>query len=157
MRVCVCFSQVMKETLRLYPPVPFLFRKIEDDTRLENGYILPKDSCAVVFSYMTHRNADCFPDPEVFNPERFSRENHPYAYIPFGGGRRICVAYKYGMMEAKTILSAVVRAYHVTTPGGVKSLDSNLQAGVLLTLDKGFNVQILPRSAKVLSSVFRDG
>jgi cytochrome P450 len=106
---------------------------------------------------MTHRNAECYPDPELFNPERFSRENHPYAYIPFGGGRRICVAYKYGMMEAKTILSAVVRAYHVTTPGGVKSLDSNLQAGVLLTLAKGYNVQILPRSARVLSSVFRDG
>lgn len=147
----------MKETLRLYPPVPFLFRKIEEDTRLENGYILPKGSCAVVCSYMTHRNAECYPDPELFNPERFSHESHPYAYIPFGGGRRICVAYKYGMMEAKTILSAVVRAYHVTTPGGVKSLDNNLQAGVLLTLAKGFNVQILPRSTKVLSSVSGDG
>jgi len=147
----------MKETLRLYPPVPFLFRKIEEDTHLENGYILPKGSCAVVFSYLTHRNPECYPDPEVFNPERFSHDNNTYAYIPFGGGRRICVAYKYGMMEAKTILSAVVRAHHITTPGGVKSLDSNLQAGVLLTLAKGFNVKILPRSAKVLSSVLRDG
>jgi len=147
----------MKETLRLYPPVPFLFRKIEEDTRLENGYILPKGSCAVVFSYLTHRNPEYYPDPEVFNPERFSSDNNTYAYIPFGGGRRICVAYKYGMMEAKMILSAVVRAYHVTTPGGVKSLDSNLQAGVLLTLAKGFNVKILPRSAKVSSSVLRDG
>jgi cytochrome P450 len=146
----------MKETLRLYPPAPLLFRKIEEDTQLENGYILPKDSRAVIFSYMTHRNSEYFPDPELFNPERFSNDTRPYAYIPFGGGRRICVAYKYSMMEAKAILSSVLRAYNVTTPGGVKSLDRNLQAGVLLTPADGFNVQILPRPEKVIPSIFRD-
>jgi cytochrome P450 len=146
----------MKETMRLYPPVPFLFRTIEEDTRLESGYILPKGSCAVVFSYMTHRNAEYYSDPELFNPERFLRDNHPYAYIPFGGGRRICVAYKYGMMEAKMILSAVIRAYHVATPGGLESLDGSLQAGVLLTPAEGFKVQIMPRSEKELPIVLRD-
>jgi cytochrome P450 len=146
----------MKEIMRLYPPVPFLFRSIEEDTQLENGYILPKDSHAVIFSYMTHRNSEYFPDPELFNPERFSRDTRPYTYIPFGGGRRICVAYKYGMMEAKMILSSVLRAYHVTAPGGVKSLDGNLQAGVLLTPANGFYIQILPRPEKVIPSIFRD-
>jgi cytochrome P450 family 4 len=143
----------MKETMRLYPPVPFLFRAIEEDTQLENGYILPKDSCAVIFSFMTHRNSAYFSDPELFSPERFSCDSHPpYAYIPFGGGRRICVAYKYGMMEAKTILSAILRTYHVTTPGGVKSLDRNLQAGVVLTPADGFSVQMFQRPVKVISS-----
>jgi cytochrome P450 len=146
----------MKETLRLYPPAPFLFRTIEGDTQLENGYILPKDSHAVIFSYMTHRNSEYFPDPELFNPERFSSDTRPYAYIPFGGGRRLCVAYKYGMMEAKMILSCLLRAFRVTTPGGVQSLDRNLQAGVLLTPANGFNVQMLPRPEKVIPSIFRD-
>lgn len=149
-------EQVMKETLRLYPPAPFLFRTIEEDTQLENGYILPKDSHAVIFSYMTHRNSEYFPDPELFNPERFSSDVRPYSYIPFGGGRRICVAYKYGMMEAKMILSSVLRAFHVTTPGGVESLDKNLQAGILLTPANGFNVQMLPRPEKVIPNIFRD-
>jgi cytochrome P450 len=151
-----CFSQVVKETLRLYPPVPFLFRTIEEDTLLGNGYILPKDSHAVIFSYMTHRNSEYFSDPELFNPERFSRDIFPSAYIPFGGGRRTCVAYKYGMLQVKMILSSVVRAYSVATPGGVQRLDSNLQAGVLLAPTRGFNVQMLPRPEKVIPSIFRD-
>jgi cytochrome P450 len=136
--------------------VPFLFRTIEEDTQLENGYILPKDSHAVIFSYMTHRNSEYFPDPELFKPERFSRDTFPSAYIPFGGGRRTCVAYKYGTMQAKMILSSVVRAYHVTTPEGVQALDSSLQAGVLLTPTRGFSVQMLPRPEKVIPSIFRD-
>jgi cytochrome P450 len=151
-----CFSQVMKETLRLYPPVPFLLGTIEEDTPLGNGYILPKDSHAVIFGYMTHRNSEHFPDPELFNPERFSRDTLLPAYIPFGGGRRTCVAYKYGMLQAKMILSSVVRAYRITSPGGVQCLDSNVQAGVLLTPTRGFNVQMLPRPEKVIPSIFRD-
>jgi len=142
--------------MRLFPPVPFLFRTIEEDTKLENGYILPKGCYAVIFSYMTHRSSENFADPEHFNPERDSRGSHPYAYIPFGGGRRICVAYKYGMMEAKAILSAVLRAYHVTTSGSIKSFDRNLQAGVMLTPANGFRVEIIPRPEKVVPRVFRD-
>lgn len=139
--------------MRLYPPVPFLFRAIEEDIQLESGYVLPKDSCSVIFSYMTHRSPAYFSDPEFFSPERFSCDSHPpYAYIPFGGGYRICLAYKYGVMEAKAILSAVVRTYHITTPGGVESLNRNLQAGVVLTPTNGFNVQIFQRPLKVTSS-----
>jgi cytochrome P450 len=143
----------MKETMRLYPPVPFLLRAIEEDTQLGNGYILPKDSYALIFNYMAHRSSEYFSDPELFRPERFSCDSHPpYAYTPFGGGRRSCVAYKYGMMEAKTILSAILRTYQVTTPGGVKFLDRNLQAGMVLKPEGGFRVQIIQRPAKVMAS-----
>ncbi|XP_069687882.1 cytochrome P450 4C1-like [Periplaneta americana] len=150
-------EQVMKETLRLYPPVPFVFRSIEEDTHLDNGYVLPRDSCAVIFNYVTHRDPEHFTDPEVFNPNRFSSEGgdrHPYAYIPFGGGRRICVAYKYGMLEAKTILSTVLRQFRVTQSSAVQELEQDLQAGIVLKPASGFSVQMTPRPAKVIPSIF---
>ena len=152
---------MLKEALRLYPPVPFLFRNIEEDTNLQNGYVLPRGSYAVIFSFMTHRNPDYYPDPERFNPDRFSTEcqpsRHPYSYIPFGGGRRMCVAYRYGMLEAKTILSTVLRRYQVIqTIGGVEGLERNLQAGVVLKPASGFKVKMIPRPVRVIPSIFRE-
>ncbi|PSN31830.1 hypothetical protein C0J52_20869 [Blattella germanica] len=154
-------EQVLKETLRLYPPVPFLFRNIEEDTVLDNGYILPQGSYAVIFNFMTHRNPDYYPHPERFDPDRFSSdwitERNPYSYIPFGGGRRICVAYKFGMLEVKTILSTVLRKYQVTqTFGGVDALEKSLQAGVVLKPEDGFKIQMTPRPTKLIPSIFRE-
>lgn len=154
-------DQVLKETLRLYPPVPFLFHHIEEDTNLQNGFILPRGSYAVIFNFMTHRNPEYYSEPERFDPERFSTDrptvNHPYSYIPFGGGRRICVAYKYGMLEVKTILSTVLRKYQVIqTIGGIEGLESSLQAGIVLKPATGFNVKMALRPTKVIPSIFRE-
>ncbi|KAJ9575467.1 hypothetical protein L9F63_007672 [Diploptera punctata] len=154
-------EQVLKETLRLYPPVPFLFRNIEEDMHLENGFTLPRGSYAVIFNFMTHRNPEYYPDPECFDPDRFSMDcptvNRPYSYIPFGGGRRICVAYRYGMLEVKTLLSTTLRKYKITeTMGGIERLEHSLQAGVVLKPATGFNVKMAPRPIKFIPSIFRE-
>ncbi|PSN45115.1 Cytochrome P450 4c3 [Blattella germanica] len=143
-------EQVIKEAMRLFPPIPFLFRMIETETDLGNGYVLPEGSYSMVISYTTHRNPKYFPDPERFDPERFTPENclgrHPYAYIPFGAGRRMCVAYKFGIMEAKTMISTILRRYRIdNTVGGMSALINNLESGVVLKPANGFNIQITPR------------
>ncbi|KAF2891135.1 hypothetical protein ILUMI_15038, partial [Ignelater luminosus] len=85
---------VIKETLRIYPTVPFFSRNVNEDIEYE-GIILPKNATLQVFVYGLHRNPDVFPDPERFDPERFTQENqrnrHPYAYLPFSAGPRNCI------------------------------------------------------------------
>ncbi|XP_023705442.1 cytochrome P450 4C1 [Cryptotermes secundus] len=140
-------EQVIKESLRLFPPIPYLFRKVEQETDLGNGYVLPAGCYSMVVTYTTHRNPDHFPDPGRFDPDRFSPENsigrHPYAYIPFGAGRRMCVAYKFGIMEAKTMLSTILRRFRVVeTVGGIRTLVDSLESGVVLKPANGFNIKI---------------
>ena len=101
-------TQVIEEGLRLYPPAWLTDRMaIEDDE--VTGFHLPKKSQAIIFIYGTHRNPDYWKDPELFKPERFSKEakkeRPPYAYLPFGGGPRLCIGNSFAIMEMQLILA----------------------------------------------------
>jgi cytochrome P450 family 4 len=67
--------------------------------------------------------------------------------MPFGIGRRMCVGHVFAIMEAKTILSTVLRRYRVTeTEGGIRGLEENLMIGIGLHPSNGIRVKLLPRS-----------
>jgi cytochrome P450 len=143
--------QVFKEALRLFPPVPVHFREAIKEIDLGNGHIIPAGANIFIPVYNVHRDPRHFPDPEKFDPDRFSPENsvgrHPYAYIPFGLGRRMCVGHIFATMEAKTILSTVLRRYRVTEiEGGIKGLEENLKLSIVLRPGTGIRVKLLPRS-----------
>ncbi|KAJ6644067.1 Cytochrome P450 4C1 [Pseudolycoriella hygida] len=82
---------VIKESLRLYPPVPFAGRQLLEDAQI-GDYMIPKGTDIWLNYYALHRNPDQWTEPEKFDPERFSPENsidrHPFAFVPFGGGLR---------------------------------------------------------------------
>ncbi|KAJ9600006.1 hypothetical protein L9F63_009716, partial [Diploptera punctata] len=129
----VYLEQVVKEVLRLYPPVSFLFRKVVDeDIDLGGGMIAPKGSDICAICTNIHKDPALFPDPERFDPDRFSSENsygrHPYAFLPFGAGRRQCIGSRYAMMELKTMLSVVLRRIKVVRAiDGLKEIENNLE------------------------------
>ncbi|XP_035219013.1 cytochrome P450 4C1-like [Stegodyphus dumicola] len=108
----------IKEVLRLYPPVPIFPLKFKENKEIGN-YIIPKDVTCVIFPYMLHRNPESFPNPEVFDPERFSPENcstrHPYSYLPFSMGERNCIGSRFAMMELKIVLSHLLRYFKFTS------------------------------------------
>ncbi|XP_026675535.1 cytochrome P450 4C1-like [Ceratina calcarata] len=98
----------IKESLRLYPSVHFISRAPEEDVMLSN-YLVPAHTTVNVYIYDTHRDPKFWPNPDVFDPERFTPENshgrHPFSYIPFSAGPRNCIGQKFAMLELKATLA----------------------------------------------------
>src|SRR6266487_1478471 len=113
--------QVFKEVMRLYPPAYAFSREALHDVEID-GYLLPKGYVAIVAPYTMHRRPEYFPDPEQFNPDRFTPEREKqlprYAYIPFGAGPRICIGNHFAMMEGHLLLATLAqRATFALLPG----------------------------------------
>lgn len=115
-------ERVIKETMRLYPSVPYIGRRLKKDMPITDGHIVPKDCDVAVFIYDHHRNPENFPDPEKFDPDRFLPENianrHPYAYIPFSAGSRNCIGQKFAMMEQLATVSHLLRHFRISIEPG---------------------------------------
>ncbi|XP_033364391.1 probable cytochrome P450 4aa1 isoform X1 [Bombus vosnesenskii] len=107
-----CLEMCIKESLRLYPSVPMIARKLGEDVKI-GKYVIPTGCSVLISPYATHRLPHHFPDPEAFRPERFDAENsekrHPYAHIPFSAGPRNCIGYKFAMLEMKSMICAILR------------------------------------------------
>jgi cytochrome P450 len=99
---------VMKETLRLCPIVPVVTRKLLAPMRL-GGYTIPTGTTVAPCVYLVHRRGDIYPRPRSFIPERFLEEAAPsYAWIPFGGGVRRCLAANFAQFAIKRIMQTVL-------------------------------------------------
>ncbi|CAL1291880.1 unnamed protein product, partial [Larinioides sclopetarius] len=102
---------VIKESNRIYTVVPVYGRQVNEDINI-CGYTVPKGYSLLVLSYYLHRDESVFPDPEKFDPDRFSPENAikipEYGFIPFSAGPRNCIGKVFGMLEMKTTLSYIL-------------------------------------------------
>jgi cytochrome P450 len=106
--------QVIKETLRLYPPAPLYARDAIGEDVIDGMYI-PVGSRMLLMPYCTHRHPDFWDDPERFDPDRWlperEKERHPYAYHPFASGQRICIGNNFSLLESHILLSMLSRRY----------------------------------------------
>ncbi len=138
-------SQVMDETLRLYPPTWSLLRDVQQDEVLR-GYALPKGAIVLINTFLLHRHPDYWKEPEQFDPERFSAEKAALtrkpAYIPFGSGSRKCIGYALALTQMRVNLALISKKYRFVPQfnQAVKiATDSSLRMG------GGFPVTIMPR------------
>jgi cytochrome P450 len=105
-------EMVMDETLRLYPPAWIGPRRAVREFEF-GGHTVPARAYVNYCSWASHRLPDVFPDPEAFIPERFERERKAAlprgAYVPFGGGSRICIGKRFGQTEVKLVATLVLQ------------------------------------------------
>ncbi|XP_038061793.1 cytochrome P450 4V2-like isoform X2 [Patiria miniata] len=137
---------VVKETLRIFPSVPFIARILEEDCVL-GGHKIPSGTNVCVLITGLHRDPDVFLNPEEFDPDRFLQQNclnrHPYAYVPFSAGARNCIGQRFAMMEEKVIVSSVLRRFNIES---VQSRDEVFPIGeLILRPSAGIKVKLSPR------------
>jgi cytochrome P450 len=103
--------RVFKEALRLYPPVYMFGRRAIADVRV-GDYDLPRGTLVLVSPWSLHRRPEAWPDPERFDPGRFEpaaeQARHKHAYLPFGGGPRICIGNHFSLMEGPIVLATLL-------------------------------------------------
>jgi cytochrome P450 len=138
-------EMVVREAMRLYPASAFLFgRETIEDVTL-GGYTLRKGSWVVISPFVVQRDARFFPDPETFDPERFSPERideiPPYAYIPFGGGSRICIGNAFAIMEMVLLMATVLQRYNVQ----LDQTPPELEVEIILRPRGGLRMRAIPR------------
>jgi cytochrome P450 len=111
---------VIDETLRLYPPVHVFSRQaLEEDEIM--GHKVPAGSMVIIASWVLHRHEQLWENPNAFSPERFlpgSPKIHPFAYIPFGAGSRVCLGKHLGIMEAVLLLAMIAQKYRLRLAPG---------------------------------------
>jgi len=106
-------EQVLKESLRLYPPAFILFRKTNREVEL-GGYRIPAGTRVTLPQFYVHTDPRWYDSPEAFDPSRwtdgFEDDLPDYAYFPFGGGPRHCIGMRFAMLELKTVVPTVAQA-----------------------------------------------
>jgi cytochrome P450 len=110
-----------KEALRLVPPVPSFPRRALKDFEY-GGYLIPAGTSVGVSPAFTHMMPEHWPEPEKFDPMRFSpevaRERHKYAWVPFGGGAHMCLGLHFAYMQAKIFFHHVITTHRIVVAPG---------------------------------------
>lgn len=137
--------QIIKESLRLYPPAWILNgRTALTDVQISR-YTIPKGTIVFISPYLMHRLAHFFPNPDQFDPDRWTsdmeKELPKYAYIPFGGGPRVCIGNAFAMMEAHLLLATIAQQYRLhLSPGTAVNPNSQItlspEDGLPMTIEK---------------------
>uniref|UniRef100_A0AAG5DDU3 Cytochrome P450 n=1 Tax=Anopheles atroparvus TaxID=41427 RepID=A0AAG5DDU3_ANOAO len=140
-------DMVVKESLRLVPPVPIIGRKLLEDMEI-NGAIIPAGTSISIKIFNIHRNPSVFPDPERFDPERFSEANEikrgPYDYIPFSAGSRNCIGQKYALLEMKVTIVKLLASYRILPGESAKRI--RYKTDLVIRPTEGIPVKLEKRS-----------
>jgi len=138
-------EMVIKESMRLYPPVPAMSRTNLEDERIGN-MLLPGGSFVSIMIWYLHMHPEYWPRPEVFDPERFSRRcstsGFEHAYLPFAAGGHRCIGHHFAMLATSIAVIMIVQRYRLEPTSKATPI-----ARVSLRPRKGMPVAIQPLSA----------
>ncbi|HEY6549781.1 MAG TPA: cytochrome P450 [Solirubrobacterales bacterium] len=138
-------DMVLDEVLRLYPPAWIGPRRAVRDFEF-GGYRVTRGAYVNYCSWASHRLPEVFPEPEAFTPERFSRERKAAlprgAYVPFGGGRRICIGKRFGQIEVKLVATMLLQRLRLDAMPGRTMTVRQMPT---LSPRGGLEMRVLPR------------
>jgi cytochrome P450 len=105
-------DNVIKESLRLYPPIHIGNRRVAEEMEFAEGKV-PAGERMFYSIYLTHRDPEIWENAEQFCPDRFShgRKTPPFAYVPFGGGPRSCIGAAFGQAEARIVMTRLLQKF----------------------------------------------
>lgn len=142
-------QQIFAEALRLYPPAWIITRRAvnPDIIALQHPFHIPAGALVVISPYLIHRHPGYWEAPDTFRPERFSegaeKLQHRFAYIPFGGGPRLCIGEGMARLEGQLILSLLTQRFTFSSPDQPEIL---LDPAVTLRPKHGLSVRVSPLS-----------
>ncbi|XP_076666516.1 putative cytochrome P450 6a14 isoform X1 [Andrena cerasifolii] len=140
-------DKVFRETLRKYPILPMLMRQAAVDYTFKGTKIsIPKDTRVWIPAYAIHQNPDIYPNPDIFDPERFNDDvfsaRHPMSYLPFGDGPRNCVGARFANIQSKIGLITILRHHRVEVCEKTTIPYQHDKRAFLLTLKGGILLKI---------------
>lgn len=116
-----CTKRVIRETLRLYPAIPVFPRYARKDDVLPSGHAVEKGDVVFLSAYALGRNPALWDDPLSFRPDRFRPEaeesRHPFSFLPFGAGPRMCIGAQFAEMSATLALASLLRGNNIEILG----------------------------------------
>ena len=138
-------DQVMRETMRLYPPAYRISRTVIETCELGGTEVRAGAELAIP-QWAVHRSRRYFAEPDSFRPERwttdFTSSLPAFAYFPFGGGPRTCIGNTFGMVENRLVVSRILRRFELAPP----ERDPSLHLGVtLLPQNNCLKLTLIPR------------
>lgn len=140
-------EMVLNEVMRLFPVVPFAFRKTRDEVAFEDMTIPANTNLFIPIIHIQRNPLYWGDDAHLFKPERFEKENlervHPYAFMPFTKGPRMCLGWRYAMMLMKIAIASFLRRFEVDTTRKFDEIEPQL--GCTLTIHGGYNISIKER------------
>ncbi|XP_072762581.1 cytochrome P450 4C1-like [Anoplolepis gracilipes] len=142
-------ERCLKEALRLYPSVFTIFRKAVEDVKLQS-YVIPAGTIMHFHIYGVHRDPNFWPNPEVFDPDRFLPERiqnrHPYSYIPFNAGPRNCIGQRFALLELKATIASLVHNFYLEPVDYLKNMQ--LKTDLLLCPSRTVYMKFIPIKRK---------
>lgn len=132
----VYVEAVLKEAMRLMPVAPIIARENLQDLELD-GHKIPRGTLLLINFYSLHRRKDIWGTrADQFDPEHFMgeqlKQRHAYAHLPFSGGPRGCIGYRYATMSLKMLLALILKNFHLTTDIKYKDIKYHYQISLNL-------------------------
>jgi cytochrome P450 len=141
-------ERTINEVMRVMPVVPLVGRRNKKEITLSGGIVIPEKANLVIPIFNIHKNKALWgDDADEFKPERFERENlekvHPYAFIPFAKGPRMCIGWRYAMFLMKIQLANILLKYELDT--SLKLDELEYKFSVTLNICQGHKLSIKKR------------
>ena len=147
--------QAVKEVLRMYPPIPLFPRTAAEDDVLPSGHRVQAGDVVFMSSYTLGRSPALWDDPLTFDPDRFSPEaeeaRHPYTWLPFGAGPRMCLGAGFAQMSVTLMAAAMlqkIRFVPVAPTSELIEVDYDITMNFNPT--RGLKMRIEPREDALL-------
>ncbi|XP_023759755.1 cytochrome P450 76T24 isoform X1 [Lactuca sativa] len=140
---------IIKETLRLHPPVPFLIpHQALHDVEVQ-GFIVPKNAQIICNIWAMGRDHNIWPNPKKFMPERFLKvkidyKGQDYEFIPFGAGRRICPGLNIAHRMLHIMLGSLIHKFEWKLEGNIRAQDMDMEEKFGLTLPRKVPLMAIP-------------